>query len=224
MPVFKLTEKIVFPDPELADESGLLAVGGDLTPERLILAYANGIFPWYSKGEPILWWSPNPRMILLPQNIKISKSLDQTIRLNKYTTTFDNAFEEVIKSCKTAPRPGQTGTWITAEMQEAYIALHKLGFAHSVETWQNEELVGGLYGVSLGKAFFGESMFFKSRDASKVALVNLASFLQKHNFKFIDAQVETDHLKSMGAISISRPEFLELLKEAILLPTKRGKW
>ena len=224
MPVFKLTEKIVFPDPELADESGLLAVGGDLTPERLILAYANGIFPWYSKGEPILWWSPNPRMILLPQNIKISKSLDQTIRLNKYTTTFDNAFEEVIKSCKTAPRPGQTGTWITAEMQEAYIALHKLGFAHSVETWQNEELVGGLYGVSLGKAFFGESMFFKSRDASKVALVNLASFLQKHNFKFIDSQVETDHLKSMGAISISRPEFLELLKEAILLPTKRGKW
>ena len=163
-------------------------------------------------------------MILLPQNIKISKSLDQTIRLNKYTTTFDNAFEEVIKSCKTAPRPGQTGTWITAEMQEAYIALHKLGFAHSVETWQNEELVGGLYGVSLGKAFFGESMFFKSRDASKVALVNLASFLQKHNFKFIDSQVETDHLKSMGAISISRPEFLELLKEAILLPTKRGKW
>ena len=224
MPVFKLTEEIVFPDPELADESGLLAVGGDLTPERLILAYANGIFPWYSKGEPILWWSPNPRMILLPQNIKISKSLDQTIRLNKYTTTFDNAFEEVIKSCKTAPRPGQTGTWITAEMQEAYIALHKLGFAHSVETWQNEELVGGLYGVSLGKAFFGESMFFKSRDASKVALVNLASFLQKHNFKFIDSQVETDHLKSMGAISISRPEFLELLKEAILLPTKRGKW
>ena len=224
MPVFKLTEKIVFPDPELADESGLLAVGGDLTPERLILAYANGIFPWYSKGEPILWWSPNPRMILLPQNIKISKSLDQTIRLNKYTTTFDNAFEEVIKSCKTAPRPGQTGTWITAEMQEAYIALHKLGFAHSVETWQNEELVGGLYGVSLGRAFFGESMFFKSRDASKVALVNLASFLQKHNFKFIDSQVETDHLKSMGAISISRPEFLELLKEAILLPTKRGKW
>ncbi|MEZ5147317.1 MAG: leucyl/phenylalanyl-tRNA--protein transferase [Bacteroidales bacterium] len=154
MPVFKLTEEIVFPDPELADESGLLAVGGDLTHERLILAYANGIFPWYSKGEPILWWSPNPRMILLPQNIKISKSLDQTIRLNKYTTTFDNAFEEVIKSCKTAPRPGQTGTWITAEMQEAYIALHKLGFAHSVETWQNEELVGGLYGVSLGKAFF----------------------------------------------------------------------
>ncbi|HPE58223.1 MAG TPA: leucyl/phenylalanyl-tRNA--protein transferase [Bacteroidales bacterium] len=224
MPVFKLTEEIVFPDPELADESGLLAVGGDLTHERLILAYANGIFPWYSKGEPILWWSPNPRMILLPQNIKISKSLDQTIRLNKYTTTFDNAFEEVIKSCKTAPRPGQTGTWITAEMQEAYIALHKLGFAHSVETWQNEELVGGLYGVSLGKAFFGESMFFKSRDASKVALVNLASFLQKHNFKFIDSQVETDHLKSMGAISISRPEFLELLKEAILLPTKRGKW
>ena len=224
MPVFKLTEKIVFPDPELADESGLLAVGGDLTHERLILAYANGIFPWYSKGEPILWWSPNPRMILLPQNIKISKSLDQTIRLNKYTTTFDNAFEEVIKSCKTAPRPGQTGTWITAEMQEAYIALHKLGFAHSVETWQNEELVGGLYGVSLGRAFFGESMFFKSRDASKVALVNLASFLQKHNFKFIDSQVETDHLKSMGAISISRPEFLELLKEAILLPTKRGKW
>ena len=224
MPVFKLTEEIVFPDPELADESGLLAVGGDLTHERLILAYANGIFPWYSKGEPILWWSPNPRMILLPQNIKISKSLDQTIRLNKYTTTFDNAFEEVIKSCKTAPRPGQTGTWITAEMQEAYIALHKLGFAHSVETWQNEELVGGLYGVSLGRAFFGESMFFKSRDASKVALVNLASFLQKHNFKFIDAQVETDHLKSMGAISISRPEFLELLKEAILLPTKRGKW
>ena len=224
MPVFKLTEEIVFPDPELADESGLLAVGGDLTHERLILAYANGIFPWYSKGEPILWWSPNPRMILLPQNIKISKSLDQTIRLNKYTTTFDNAFEEVIKSCKTAPRPGQTGTWITAEMQEAYIALHKLGFAHSVETWQNEELVGGLYGVSLGRAFFGESMFFKSRDASKVALVNLASFLQKHNFKFIDSQVETDHLKSMGAISISRPEFLELLKEAILLPTKRGKW
>lgn len=224
MPVFQLTDELIFPNPELADKSGLLAIGGDLKPDRLILAYANGIFPWYSEGEPLMWWSPDPRLILDPKKIKVSKSLKQSIRNKNFTVTFDTAFSAVINACKTAPRKEQEGTWITAEMREAYIELHKMGLAHSVETWLEGNLIGGLYGISLGKAFFGESMFFKVRDASKIALLNLVDFAINHNFKFIDAQVETDHLKRLGAESISRKIFLKMLTEAIHLPTLQGKW
>jgi leucyl/phenylalanyl-tRNA--protein transferase len=224
MPVFQLTHELVFPEPELADHSGLLAVGGDLSAERLILAYANGIFPWYSQGEPLLWWSPDPRMILYPHQLKISKSLKQSLRNKNFEVRFDTAFSEVIRSCKQAPRPGQNGTWITHEMQNAYIRLHEMGWAHSVEAWKEDKLVGGLYGVSIGKVFFGESMFFEQRDASKVALVHLVNKLREWNFKFIDAQVETTHLQRMGAINIERKQFLDLLAKSIKYPTIKGKW
>ena len=224
MPVFALDDKIAFPDPNLADESGLLAVGGDLSVERLVLAYSNGIFPWYSEGEPIMWWSPDPRMILFPDQLKVSKSLRQTINNTEYEVRFDTQFEKVISNCSKAPRTDQDGTWITREMKNAYIALHKLGLAHSVETYFNGELVGGLYGISLGKAFFGESMFFIKRDASKIALYFLIQKLKEWDFHFIDAQVETEHLKSMGAQLISRKEFLISLNTALNFPTIQGKW
>ncbi len=224
MPVYQLSKEPVFPDPILADPSGLLAVGGDLSIERLILAYTHGIFPWYSEGEPILWWSPDPRLILYPEKLRVTKSLRQTMRNKPFEVTFDRAFKQVIGSCKSAPRPGQEGTWITQEMQEAYFQLHLHGLAHSVETWMEGELVGGLYGVSIGRAFFGESMFFKERDASKIALVKLTQYLTDHQFKFIDAQVETAHLKRLGATLISRELFLHLLQDAINYPTIKGKW
>ncbi|MCB2221944.1 MAG: leucyl/phenylalanyl-tRNA--protein transferase [Bacteroidetes bacterium] len=224
MPVFQLTHELAFPDPENADHSGLLAIGGDLSAERLILAYANGIFPWYSQDDPVLWWSPDPRMILYPHQLKISKSMRQSLRNKNYEVRFDTSFSDVIRACKQAPRQGQEGTWITKEMQEAYIHLHDLGWAHSVETFLDNKLVGGLYGVSIGKAFFGESMFFEQRDASKIALVYLVDKLIEWNFTFIDAQVETEHLRRMGAINISRKQYLELLRKAINYPTIKGKW
>jgi len=224
MPVYALDDRIIFPDPNFADESGLLAVGGDLSPERLILAYSSGIFPWYSDDDPIMWWSPNPRMILIPDRMKVSKSLKQSLNNKAFEVEFDNRFESVITSCSSAPRRDQDGTWITDEMKQAYLELHKLGYAHSVETYENNELVGGLYGISLGKAFFGESMFFKKRDASKIALYFLVQKLMEWDFHFIDAQVETAHLKSMGAMLISRKEFLNSLNLALNYPTIQGKW
>lgn len=224
MPVYALDERIVFPDPTLADESGLLAVGGDLSSERLVLAYSQGIFPWYSEDDPIMWWSPDPRMVLLPDKLKVSKSLRQTINKNEFVIKFDSQFENVISRCSKAPRTDQDGTWITDEMKQAYIRLHELGLAHSVETYYNNELVGGLYGISIGKAFFGESMFFKKRDASKVALYFLVHKLKEWDFRLIDAQVETDHLKSMGAEQISRQKFLILLNQALNFKTIKGKW
>lgn len=224
MPVYSLDERIIFPDPNFADESGLLAVGGDLSPKRLMLAYSQGIFPWYAEDEPIMWWSPDPRMIIFPDELKISKSLKQTINNKQFEIKFDTLFEEVISNCSKAPRPDQDGTWITEEMKQAYINLHQLGYAHSVETYLNGELVGGLYGISLGKAFFGESMFFKKRDASKIALYFLIQKLKEWDFHFIDAQVETEHLKSMGAQLISREEFLISLNTALNFPTIQGKW
>lgn len=224
MPVFVLNENLLFPDPNLADDHGLLAVGGDLSIQRLLLAYSNGIFPWYSEGDPIMWWSPNPRMVLFPDNFKVSKSMRQTIRNKKYKVLFDTNFKQVIENCAKLPREDQGGTWITKEMQEAYLDLHRAGYAHSVESYLNGKLVGGLYGISLGKAFFGESMFFKQRDASKVALYYLVEKIKKWDFHFIDAQTETEHLKSLGAVNIPRLKFLQLLKIALKSHTIKGKW
>jgi len=224
MPVYTLDERIIFPHPNFADESGLLAVGGDLSPERLLLAYSQGIFPWYAEDEPIMWWSPNPRMILFPDELKVSKSLKQSINNKEFEIKFDTLFEKVISNCSKSPRSDQDGTWITEQMKQAYTNLHQLGYAHSVETYFNGELVGGLYGISLGKAFFGESMFFTKRDASKIALYFLVQKLKEWDFHFIDAQVETEHLKSMGAQLISRKEFLISLNTALNFPTIQGKW
>lgn len=224
MPIYSLNKEIGFPKPELAEKSGLLAVGGDLSTERLILAYSQGIFPWYSDDDPILWWSPDPRMVLFPDKFKVTKSFKQVLNNKNYKVTYDTNFHEVIKSCSTVPRNDEPGTWITAEMLNAYITLHQEGFAHSVEVWEDTELIGGLYGVSLGRAFFGESMFFLKRDASKIALFFLVEKLKSWDFHFIDAQVETAHMKSLGAINLTRGEFLNKLTEALQWPTKRGKW
>ena len=224
MPVFALDDRIIFPDPMLADDHGLLAVGGDLSIERLFLAYSNGIFPWYSEDEPIMWWSPDPRMILFPDDFKVSKSLKQTIRNKNFEVRFDYNFEEVIDNCSKTLRKEQEGTWITQDMKAAYIKLHEAGYAHSVETYYDGRLAGGLYGISLGKAFFGESMFFKEKDASKIAFYFLSEKIRGWNFNFIDAQIETSHLKNLGAVSISRNDFLIMLKKALKYPTIKGKW
>jgi len=224
MPIFRLVDEPVFPPPDYADPSGLLAVGGDLSCERLLEAYRLGIFPWYSDDQPILWWSPDPRLVLRLDEFKVSRSLRQTLKKGVFKVTFDRAFEEVIRGCASAPREGQRGTWITKEMQEAYIELHGLGFAHSVETWWGEELAGGIYGVSLGKAFFGESMFHRRTDASKVALAVLVEKLQTWDFHFIDAQMTTEHLLRLGAAEMPRRVFLKRLQSALRHPTKRGKW
>jgi len=224
MPVYKLSEIIGFPDPNDANEDGLLAIGGDLSAERLITAYSLGIFPWFNEDESILWWSPNPRLILQPENFKLSKSLKRTIRKKSITIVFDHQFEKVIEYCAETPRKGEDGTWLTKNMKAAYIDLFEKGLAHSVEVYEDGEMTGGLYGLSLGKAFFGESMFFKKNDASKVALYYLCQELQKWGFHFIDAQIETDHLLSLGAEKIDRGDFLERLQLAQESPTCKGKW
>ncbi|MEE9912109.1 MAG: leucyl/phenylalanyl-tRNA--protein transferase [Deltaproteobacteria bacterium] len=215
MTVYRLTRKLVFPPPELADDDGLLAVGGDLSIERLVLAYSMGIFPWYSDGNPILWWSPDPRLVLIPGELTVSKTLKQTIRKGMFRVTTDQAFEAVIRGCATIKRKGEQGTWITEEMIEAYIRLHKAGWAHSVESWDGEELVGGLYGVIIGRAFFGESMFAKKTDASKVAFAVYAAELARKGFELIDCQVATEHLKRFGAKEIPRAEFMVRLGKAL---------
>ena len=214
----------IFPDPERADKDGLLAAGGDLSAEALISAYSAGIFPWYSEDSLILWWSPDPRLVLFPEKLKVSYTLKQTIKRGKYTVKFDSDFDAVIRNCATVKRYEQEGTWITPEMQQAYSDLHHQGYAHSIETYHAGELVGGLYGVSLGKAFFGESMFHYMPDTSKVALYYLVEQLKQWDYHFIDAQQPTAHLKSMGAEEISRKEFLKKLKKALEFPTRRGKW
>ena len=215
MPVYRLTKKLVFPPPELAEDDGLLAVGGDLSVDRLILAYSMGIFPWYSEGQPILWWSPDPRLVLIPAELKVSKTLRQTIRKGVFRVTMNEAFEGVIRSCATIKRKGEQGTWITEDMIEAYIRLHQAGYAHSVESWDGDELAGGLYGVMLGKAFFGESMFAKKTDASKVAFAVVATELAQKGCELIDCQVATEHLKRFGAREIPRDEFLQRLADAL---------
>jgi leucyl/phenylalanyl-tRNA--protein transferase len=224
MPIFRLVDDLVFPPPDYADPSGLIAVGGDLSSERLLEAYRVGIFPWYSEDQPILWWSPDPRFILEPDEFKVSHSLKKTLQRKCFQVTFDRVFEEVIAACATVPREGQRGTWITPEMHDAYIKLHGLGYAHSVETWFGGKLVGGLYGVSLGKAFFGESMFHHKADASKVALAMLVEKLKSWSFHFIDSQMTTEHMISLGAKEIPRRIFLKRLQSALRHSTKRGKW
>lgn len=224
MPVFRLVEDIVFPPPDYADPSGLIAVGGDLSSERLLEAYRVGIFPWYSDDQPILWWSPDPRFVLELGEFKISRSLRKTLKRKLFEVTFDRAFHEVIAACASVPRDGQKGTWITPEMQQAYIRLHHLGYAHSVESWFEGELVGGLYGVSLSKAFFGESMFHRKDDASKVALATLVEKLKLWGFHFIDSQLTTEHMARLGAREMPRRIFLKRLRAALKFPTKRGKW
>ena len=224
MPIFRLTEEIVFPPPRRASEGGLLAFGGDLAPERLILAYESGIFPWYSEGEPILWWSPDPRFVLFPDQLKISRTMRSLLKKNLFTVTFDTCFREVVAACQEARRGREEGTWITAAMTAAYIRLHELGLAHSVEAWRGGTLTGGLYGVSLGKCFFGESMFTKIPNASKAALIALVKALAGYDFQLIDCQVYTDHLSSLGAEMISRGRFLRLLNTALAIETLRGNW
>lgn len=224
MPVYELPEEIAFPHPSLAEEDGLLAIGGDLSVDRLLSAYCNGIFPWYSEGEPILWWSPNPRCVFCPPTIKLSKSLKQSIRNKAFHITVDTVFEQVIKACAEVKRLYEDETWIVEDIQKAYIELHNQGFAHSIEVWKNEKLVGGLYGVSVGAAFMGESMFHLERDASKVALFYLCEIAKAFEFKFIDNQMTTDHLLSLGAQCTTREQYLEILGEALKTPSKQGKW
>ena len=201
-----------FPPVENATEEGMIAIGGDLSPERLILAYRSGIFPWYNEGEPIIWYSPDPRMVLSPKQLQISRSMQRVLKKGIFTVTYNQHFEEVITNCKTINRVGQSGTWITGDMLQAYIKLHKLGIAKSVEVWKDGALVGGIYGIDLGTVFCGESMFSKVSNASKVAFISLVKQLEKDNYHLLDCQVYNDHLASLGAEEISRDEFLEHLK------------
>ncbi|MEZ4774330.1 MAG: leucyl/phenylalanyl-tRNA--protein transferase [Bacteroidia bacterium] len=224
MPVYGLTEELIFPPPHLSNRDGILAVGGDLRPERLLLAYSMGIFPWYSHDDPIIWWSPDPRLVLYPSQLIVSRSMRPVFNQGKFTFTMDEAFREVITACSKAPRKGQDGTWITDEMLEAYCELHDLGFAHSVEVWEKDVLVAGLYGVSLGKCFFGESMFTNVSNGSKAGFIYLVRGLEKIGYELIDCQVYTDHLSSLGAVEISRKKFLSDLAVSVPKPTWRGKW
>ncbi len=211
------------PDRALTEPDGLLAVGGSLTPRRLLRAYRLGIFPWYSPGQPILWWSPDPRLVLLPEALKISRSLRKTLRRGQFVVSADADFAAVIVACA-APRDLESGTWITPEMNQAYNRLHRLGHAHSIEVWRQGELVGGLYGVAVGRVFFGESMFSRTSDASKVALVHLTAQLRRWDFAVIDCQVRTPHLTSLGAADIPRATFLQLLECYCALPSPVGPW
>lgn len=226
MPVFRLLKKeLTFPNPELAEEKGLLAIGGDLSPERILLAYSMGIFPWYNPGEPILWWSPDPRFVLYPEELKISKSMRPYFNQGKFRVTADHAFEAVIKNCKMQLRHGQAGTWITESMQEAYVALHRLGYAHSVEVWNKDnKLVGGLYGIALGKVFSGESMFAHESNASKFGFISLVQKLRDLQYNLVDCQQETQHLGSLGARPIARDKFLEIMQKNPLDDTHIGSW
>jgi leucyl/phenylalanyl-tRNA--protein transferase len=214
-----------FPDPALAETepNGLLAVGGDLSPQRLRNAYRLGIFPWYSAGQPILWWSPDPRLVLFPDGLRISRSLRRTLRRGTFSISLDRAFGAVIRACA-APRPDADGTWILPEIARAYERLHALGLAHSAEAWQDDELVGGLYGVAIGRTFFGESMFSRASDASKVALVHLVRSLAAWGYALIDCQVYTPHLASLGAVEIPRAEFQRRLAEAVDAPVAAQAW
>ncbi|MEQ9465864.1 MAG: leucyl/phenylalanyl-tRNA--protein transferase [Ekhidna sp.] len=210
MPIYQLTDDLIFPPVEGAQD-GIVAVGGDLLPERLVIAYQSGIFPWYSEGDPIIWWSPDPRFVLFPEELHVSKSMYRVLKKEDFSVTVDQNFEEVIQKCRRIPRRGQKGTWITEEMELAYIRLHDMGIAHSVEVWENDELVGGMYGVRSGKVFSGESMFSKVSNASKVALISFIQRFQKEGGVLFDCQVHSDHMASMGAKEIGREEFLKYL-------------
>lgn len=226
MPVFQLPKQPVFPPPALAEENGLLAVGGDLSPQRLLAAYSAGIFPWYSEGDPLLWWSPDPRLVLYPQQLHLSRSLRKTLRRHRFAVTFDQLFPEVIHTC--SQQRQATGTWITAQMEQAYIQLHQMGYAHSVEVWwltaEQPVLAGGLYGVALGGCFFGESMFYHYPDASKIALVALVERLCAEEYSLLDCQMTTPHLLRFGAQEIPRHHFLAQLNTALMMPIQPGSW
>ena len=224
MPVYRLDQRLAFPPPEKAEKSGLLAVGGDLRPERLLLAYSLGIFPWYDEDMPILWHAPDPRAVLVPSDVHVPRSLAKLMRKKPFEVRLDSAFAQVIGQCAATARPGQGGTWITDEMREAYIALHRLGFAHSAEAWQDGVLVGGLYGVSLGSIFYGESMFAAAPDASKVAFVTLVAQLERWGFSLIDCQQKTEHLMRFGAVMWRRKRFSEAIAAGVQQPTRKGPW
>jgi leucyl/phenylalanyl-tRNA--protein transferase len=208
-----LNDDLMFPPVEMADEDGVLAIGGDLSTDRLLLAYRSGIFPWYNKTEPIVWWSPNPRFVLFPEKLRVTKSMQTVLNNGRLRFTINRAFDKVIQNCKTIYRKEQDGTWISPAVQEAYTQLHKLGHAHSAEAWLDGELVGGLYGIKMGKVFFGESMFSKVSNASKFAFIKYVHQLQRENIALIDCQVYTAHLESLGAKMIDRKKFMDLLKE-----------
>ena len=209
--MYRLTDALLFPSPEQASDEGIVAVGGALKPERVMLAYRKGIFPWFESDDFLLWWSPDPRMVLFPDQVKISKSMRAVLRKKQFEVTFNNAFDDVVEACAKVKRFGQNGTWITPGLMEVYSTLHTQGHAHSVEVWEEGVLVGGLYGIDLGTVFCGESMFSKSSNASKVALIFLVKELKKNNYELIDCQVPTQHLASMGAEPISRTKFLTFL-------------
>ena len=215
-----------FPPLELAlrEPNGLLCAGGDLTPQRIVSAYLSGVFPWYLSGEPILWWSPDPRMVLFPSEFRVSRSLRKVLRRADYQIRLDSHFESVIRSCAEMPRKGLPGTWITPEIQFAYGRLYELGYVHCVETWKDDELVGGLYGMAIGKMFYGESMFSRTTDASKIAMAHLVRFLVDNGFGMIDCQMNTSHLASLGAREISRDEFVDRLRDLVVIPPLCGRW
>lgn len=224
MPIYMLTDELRFPPPEGASAEGIVAVGGDFRPERLLLGYAQGIFPWPSEGLPLLWFSPDPRFVLTPARAHVPRSLRKRLRKQPYEVRFDTAFSEVIRACAETRRPGQRGTWIIDELVEGYETLHELGFAHSIEAYQDGVLVGGLYGVGLGRVFFGESMFARAPDASKCAFATLLAQLAAWEFQLIDCQVHTEHLERFGAEDWPRAEFLALLRKAVGSDTRRGRW
>ena len=224
MPVYQLTTDLVFPDPEWSNPEGILAVGGDLQVQRLLLAYQQGIFPWYEEGSPLLWWSPPTRCVLKPEEFHASRSLKRLRKQKRFNVTIDRAFAQVIRACAQTRLANGIGTWITPDMIQAYHALHEAGFAHSVEAWDGERLAGGIYGVSLGRAFFGESMFAQVANASKVAFFHLAQKLEEWEFSLLDCQITNPHLQSLGAYEISRADFLTRMAEALTFPTHQGKW
>ncbi len=223
MPLFVLNAAAEFPPIDLAGPEGLLAVGGDLSPRRLLRAYGRGIFPWFADGEPLLWWSPDPRFVLFPAEVHVPRSLKKILRKNIFQLTFDRAFNKVIDGCA-LPRADQDGTWITARMRRAYMQLHDLGYAHSIESWQNGRLAGGLYGICIGRCFFAESMFHSCANASKVVFFALAGALQKRGFVIIDCQIHSSHLADWGARSIPRREYMEWLHRGLACKTLRGSW
>ena len=216
MPIYQLTDEIIFPKPELAEDDGLLAIGGDLRWERLLLAYSNGIFPWYNEYDPILWWCPKPRFIIKPNEVRISRSMKRVFNKNEFKVTFNNDFEGVISKCKEL-RENKEGTWITDDMKQAYIDLFNKGFASSVEVYKEDKLVGGLYGVNIGRCFFGESMFSMETNASKVALISICKRLEEENYLFLDCQMHTNHLESMGGKFVSWEDFKMMLQQGIIL-------
>ncbi|HKK32530.1 MAG TPA: leucyl/phenylalanyl-tRNA--protein transferase [Desulfomicrobiaceae bacterium] len=222
--VYSLPEELVFPHPSLAEPDGLLAVGGDLSVDRLVLAYANGIFPWYAENSPILWWSPDPRLILLPGDVHVPRSLRRVLNQGRFQITADKAFDRVVRNCAKVDRNEGYGTWLVPEMIAAYEELHRIGLAHSFEAWHDGALVGGLYGVALGRAFFGESMFHLVADSSKVAFVSAAAMLARRGYELIDCQQTTAHLLRFGGFETDRADFLDRVERALKHPTDQGSW